>query len=317
MKRILIGMVVLLIIGVAVCGAGFYMYKTSDNQIFNEPLEYTQMEYTSEEAVNAIEFSLSGDYNVIFKRGETCSLSYSQSEISNVTVAIENGVLKMEEKIDWKNRVKKWYCKRQKTDLILTLPEDVKLSMNCDFSEEVTLVLPDWEFGDIDMKLSGATHISTESEITAGNVSLNVSGYCSVDMKGEFQIIDVKASGAANMKINGSAQSFNLNSSGATSLSSDNLSCSEFNVKSSGTSNISLSGEGDSFVAKVSGHCRLDAGNFTLNTLDIDASGAVNMTVNVKDLINANASGAVKVNYYGDPRIATSGSANSKFNKIG
>ncbi|MDE5990935.1 MAG: DUF2807 domain-containing protein, partial [Clostridia bacterium] len=55
----------------------------------------------------------------------------------------------------------------------------------------------------------------------------------------------------------------------------------------------------------------------TLNTLDIDASGAVNMTVNVKEVINANASGAVKVNYYGDPRIATSGSSNSKFNKLG
>ena len=317
MKKYLISMIALLIIGAIICGGGAIMYAQSDNKIFEKDLEYTQKEYVAESEINAIDFSLMGAYNFILQRGETCSVSYYESEISQFTVLEENGVLKMQEKYEWKNMITRWYSKQKKTDLVLTVPEDVVLSMDCHFSGAVALTLPEWEYGDINMRVSGATAISSESTIKAGKFNLNVSGAFSANLKGEFESIDLKGSGASDIVFDGSAQSINIKSSGATEFKSVELSCQQINVDVSGTAEILIKGEGGEFKTHASGYCELDAGEFSLNKLDIDASGYVDMTVNVKDEIIAHASGSVKVDYYGDPKISTSGSSKGKYNKIG
>ena len=317
MKRILIGMIVLLIIGAAVFGVGVFIYKTGNNQIIGEPLTYVDKDFSTQNEIKEVNLSLSGCHNVILERGEECSLSYSQSEVANITISDEEGVLKMVEKRDWKPRLLQWYRKEQKNDLIVTLPENTKISLVCNFSEDVTLTLPQWEFGNISLKVSGVANVVSQSTLKGENVTLDISGFCSLDLNGEFSNFDVKTSGAAEMKINGSAQIFNLKSSGAVDFDSDGFNCPQISLTSSGTSNISLRGEGSLFSAKVSGYCSFNAGDFNLSTLDLDTSGSVDMTVNVKDIIKSSSSGTVKVNYYGNPEIVKTGSANGKFNKIG
>lgn len=317
MKKYFISMIVLFIIGAIICGGGAIMYAQSDNKIFDKDLEYTQKEYVAESQINAIDFSLSGAYNFILQRGETCSVSYFESEIAQITVTEEGGTLKMKEKIDWKSTITRWHNKQHKTDLILTLPENGALSMKCHFSGAVTMALPEWEYGEIDMKLSGATTMTTESSIKAGKVTLDISGYCSAGIKGELESLDLKVSGTSDMVFDGSTNVINMKSSGATNFTSNELKCALINVDASGAAKISLKGEGGDFNTHVSGYCNLDAGSFALNKLDIDASGAVNMTVSVKDSINSHVSGSVKVDYYGDPNVSTSGSAKAKYNKIG
>ena len=317
MKKYLISMIVLLVIGAIICGGGAIVYAQSDNRIFEKDLEYTQKEYVAESEINAIDFSLMGAYNFILQRGDTCSVSYYESEISHFTVLEEEGTLKMQEKYEWKNTITKWCNKQQKTDFILTVPEGVVLSMDCHFSGAVTLELPEWEYGDINMKLSGATTLSSESPIKADQLNFDVSGVLTASLKGEFDSINLKVSGSSSMTFDGSAKSIIMKSSGATNFNSNELVCPEINVNASGSAKITLNGEGKEFNAHASGYCSIDAGTFTLDTLSINASGAVNMTVNVKDEINSHASGSVKVDYYGDPKISTSGSSKAKYNKIG
>ncbi|MDE6614877.1 MAG: DUF2807 domain-containing protein, partial [Clostridia bacterium] len=218
MKRYFIGMIVLLIIGAVICGGGAMMYSQSDNRIFEKDLEYTEKEYVAQSQINAIDFSLSGNYNFILQKGDNCSISYSESEISQITVSETDGILKLREKIKWTKIISSWYHKQPKTDLILTLPEYVVLSMRCHFSGMVTLDLPEWEFGNIDMKISGAATIASNTFIKANDVNFDVSGTCSANIKGELDNLDVKVSGASEMAFDGSAQSINMKSSGATTF---------------------------------------------------------------------------------------------------
>ncbi|MDE7337111.1 MAG: DUF2807 domain-containing protein, partial [Clostridia bacterium] len=245
MKKYFFSMVALLILGAIVFGAGYVLYDRSDNKVFGQYLEYSETEYAVQGEIEAIDFTLIGDYNIILQRGEISSLSYSQSEISDITVTEENGVLTLNEKIDWKKQVKKWYCRRQKTDLILTLPEENKITVKCNFASNVSIALPDWEFGDIDLKISGKTDVSSNS-LKAGDVNLDVSGFASVNLNGEFQNVFIKTSGMSEIELNGSANAIDIKSSGTMSFDSEDIICPRIDVKASGTAKMNIVGEGDS-----------------------------------------------------------------------
>ena len=99
MKKYFFSMVALLVLSAIVFGVGYVMYDRGDNKVFEQVLEYTDKEYTAESDVEKVDVSLIGDYNVILQRGENSSLNYSQSEISDITVTEEEGVLTLREKV--------------------------------------------------------------------------------------------------------------------------------------------------------------------------------------------------------------------------
>lgn len=73
-------------------------------------------------------------------------------------------------------------------------------------------------------------------------------------------------------------------------------------AKASGASKIKIDGEAIKLKADASGASSIDAENFKVEDVDIDASGASSATVLATEELHANASGASKIFYVGEPK---------------
>jgi hypothetical protein len=95
------------------------------------------------------------------------------------------------------------------------------------------------------------------------------------------EIDEAEASGASNISISG--------------IQNDRLS-----VSASGASKITLSGEVQSLIIDLSGASKLDANELQSKNVEVDASGASNASINASETLNADASGASRISYFGD-----------------
>ncbi|MDE6188705.1 MAG: DUF2807 domain-containing protein [Clostridia bacterium] len=317
MKKHIIITVVLLVIGIAMCAVGGVICGAGDGFAFKRDLEYTEHTFEAESDIKAIDFELKGNYNFIIQSGESCSLKYSESEISDISVVESNGALKVVEKTHWTNFIQSWFAKTQKTDLVLTVIEGTVLTMDCEFDGAVTMELPAWEYGNINFDVNGAAQIKTAGEIKTEDVEFDVSGYGELSMSGEFKDVEVATSGGSNVSLQGSATSLKISASGSSAFKSEDLKCDNVSIKASGSVEANIKGEGGTLTARMSGSCRIYAAEFTLSTAEIRVSGSVRADVNVSDKIIVNASGSAKINYYGDPQIEKTVSGGVKINKIG
>jgi hypothetical protein len=93
---------------------------------------------------------------------------------------------------------------------------------------------------------------------------------------------------------------FNL--SGASRADVSNVRADNFELELSGASKVNINGEAATFVADMSGASDLNAENFKTVKSVIEASGASKATVFVTDDLNADASGASKIYYAGNPK---------------
>ncbi|MFL7794097.1 MAG: head GIN domain-containing protein [Anaerolineae bacterium] len=127
------------------------------------------------------------------------------------------------------------------------------------------------------------------------------------------ELTGVSLSGASHAKVTGfmSARDLNLDISGTSSVEGD-IEASTVICELSGSSTINLNGSADDLVVKASGGSIVKLSEFSAANADIEASGASTATVNVSGTLNANASGASRVYYVGEPtlgRVDTSGAA--------
>jgi Putative auto-transporter adhesin, head GIN domain len=95
------------------------------------------------------------------------------------------------------------------------------------------------------------------------------------------EINEAEASGASNVSISG--------------IQNDRLS-----VSASGASKITLRGEAQSLVVDLSGASKLDANELQSKNVEVDASGASSASINASETLEADASGASRIAYYGD-----------------
>lgn len=317
MKKQIISTVIILVVGLVLCIGGGLMYRGAGGDAFAQSLEYTEYNYEAENQINTIDLEVSGDCNLILKRGESCEVEYSQSEISEISIKEEDGVLKFEENVQWRKNIFNWYKKRQKTDLTITVPEDTVLTLDCEFGGAVTATLPAWTYGNIDIEVSGAAEIKCDGQITADDVDVDVNGAAKLNLSGQFKSLNISTSGASVVNMDGKVDTLDLSASGSSTFTSSNLECGDVKVKASGSVKLDLKGSGDKFTARVSGSCKMSAEEFTLSTADLTVSGSAKVDINVSQKINAKVSGSAKVNYYGDPQIEKSVSGSAKFNKVG
>ncbi len=94
---------------------------------------------------------------------------------------------------------------------------------------------------------------------------------------------------------------FDLEASGASRAEFELL-ADAFDGEISGASTVDIYGEIGDFRLEVSGASRIKADDLQSETGTVNVSGASTVTVNVKDRLRADASGASTVRYYGDPR---------------
>ena len=123
------------------------------------------------------------------------------------------------------------------------------------------------------------------------------------------QLTDLDVSGATRGTISdfNSSGDLDITVSGASKVAGD-ITAGDVDFDVSGASTLQLEGSADDIDVDVSGASRLYLGGFTVKNTDITVSGASRGTINMSGKLDADISGASKLEYIGEP---TMGSINS------
>jgi len=90
--------------------------------------------------------------------------------------------------------------------------------------------------------------------------------------------------------------------SGASKIIANNVKTETFNLNVSGASKVEIYGEANNLNIDASGASKINTENFKVANAKVDVSGATQITVNATEEVRAEASGASKVNYVGEPK---------------
>jgi hypothetical protein len=128
------------------------------------------------------------------------------------------------------------------------------------------------------------------------------------------KITSITSSGASEITAKSliNADEIDIKVSGASDMSLD-INAQNLEIKISGAGDVDLSGEARMQTIRISGSAEYDAQHLESMYANVKASGAGNAVVLVTDEIEANASGAGSIEYYGDPKskkISSSGAGN-------
>ena len=143
------------------------------------------------------------------------------------------------------------------------------------------------------LDLSGATRGTISSFSSTENLDIKVSGASSLDL------VDI------------SAGDVKFNISGASKVTGD-ITTSDTDFDLDGASTVQLEGSASDIVVEADGASHAKLAGFTVNNADVRLSGASTGTVNLSGRLDANLSGASKLEYIGEPTmgaINTSGAS--------
>lgn len=90
--------------------------------------------------------------------------------------------------------------------------------------------------------------------------------------------------------------------SGVSTITANNIKTDSFKLDVSGASKIEINGEAKDLKIEASGTSKINAENLRVANADVEVSGATSVTVNATEEVKAEASGASKINYVGEPK---------------
>ena len=127
------------------------------------------------------------------------------------------------------------------------------------------------------------------------------------------QLRGLEVSGASRGTISdfSSTEDLDIEVSGASKVTGD-ITAGDADFDVSGASTVQLEGSANDMVADASGASRMNLGDFAVNNANVNLSGASSGTVNLSGKLDADLSGASKLNYIGEPTmgdINTSGAS--------
>ena len=93
-----------------------------------------------------------------------------------------------------------------------------------------------------------------------------------------------------------------INLSGASDGRISNVKADELELKVSGASEVSINGEAKTLEADASGASTINAENLKVEDANVEASGASKAMVSATNNLEADASGASKISYTGEPK---------------
>ena len=133
--------------------------------------------------------------------------------------------------------------------------------------------------------------------------------------KAEIKMPDLNkliVSGASRVTVEGFSNSneFTLGVSGASSLDMSNMNVGNAEIDVSGASTLDVSGTAQDLRSTVTGASKMDLSNFSVNSADVEVYGASQATINLNGVLNADLSGASRLEYIGEP---TMGDINTDF----
>jgi hypothetical protein len=112
-------------------------------------------------------------------------------------------------------------------------------------------------------------------------------------------------SGAIKGSVDGFSNSntFVLSVSGASSLEMNNINLGNAEIEVTGASDLNARGTANDLSLLVSGASNLDLSGFPVNNVDIVVDGASRATINLDGRLDADVSGASRLEYVGDPTM--------------
>lgn len=118
---------------------------------------------------------------------------------------------------------------------------------------------------------------------------------------------ELEASGGSDIRVIGTVtgDEFELSASGGSDIEID-MAVGDLDVSISGGTDVELSGTADSATVRSSGGSDLDARELEVKNAELRASGGADLSVTVVETLDARASGAADITYYGDPEVLDS-----------
>lgn len=317
MKKFITAMVIILVLGVVLCGIGCAVYFTGNNRFFGEQVQYTECSFVAEEAFETVDFDLKQSHRISFKAGDAYSVRYFDSEQSPVSVSAQNGTVSIKEQgfdfKHWWNRLKYRFGT---TDVEITVPTGTVLSLKGNMDGSTNLQLPSWEFGNMALIVRGSANIMG-TNVSTQDINFDISGAANLMLSGSFKNINVSVSGSVNIEVNGTANSLTSHASGSLDIAASSFVCPLVDLSASGSMDASLSGSGEVLKMHTSGSGDLYAKNFTVSEANLDTSGSLDAEVSVSRQLTVKASGSATVYYWGDPHIDRHVSGSAKITKRG
>ncbi len=96
-----------------------------------------------------------------------------------------------------------------------------------------------------------------------------------------------------------------LDASGVAKISLTGVEGGQLSLDSSGASKVKVAGSADRLLVDVSGASNIDASDLRVRSASVDASGAAKVSLNVAEELRADASGASRIVYSGQPANIT------------
>ena len=114
--------------------------------------------------------------------------------------------------------------------------------------------------------------------------------------------MSVELNGASNGKLDLTANSISLSESGASNFKGD-VKTSKANFDLSGASVTDVDGNTDNLDIDASGASNFKGGDLQAVSCKVEATGASSININVSKQIDATASGASSIHYWGDASV--------------
>ena len=173
----------------------------------------------------------------------------------------------------------------------LTMSGASKLTVKGDFSSRK----------DFRLQLSGATEVRGLN-VKGSDANLDLSGASKLEMGGKFDKLTVRGSGSIHGIVVIDAKTVDLNLSGASKLSMKGK-YGALTLRGSGAANTEIVGSIEDLDASCSAAAKLSAAQAPVRRAVISFSGASNGTIDVRDELSVNLSGASALNYHGAPSL--------------
>ncbi len=168
------------------------------------------------------------------------------------------------------------------------------------------------------LSVSGSGDLVGQGKITAGNLSLAVSGSGSLEIEadatGDLRA-DVSGSGDLSFKGKGKSLDSNISGSGKVVIAAAISGTADVSV--SGSGKMEASGTANEIKTTISGSGKVLAANLEVDKCEVRISGSGDVEINVKSDLDANISGSGSVSYKGNPsHVSSHASGSGKVRKM-
>lgn len=301
MKKFIIAMAVILLVGGILSGIGCVVYFNGNQKLNFENPEYVENVFVAESAFDSVELDFNEPHTLKFERGDTYSVKYSTNQYSDTTVSAAEGKLRFQEKPwNWKTWIHRLFCRFSTTEVVITVPRDVVLTIDANIGGASDITLPSWQYGNIDMDIHGAACVTGDS-IEASDINISISGGAKIDLTGNMKNIRIDSSGSSDISLAGKAKELRVYASGSSDIVCTQFDSPLINIEMSGSADITLKGTGDVLNLHSSGSSEIYAREFAVSRAILESSGSVNAQINVSQYLSVSASGSADVEYWGNP----------------